>query len=85
MNILVILASFNGVKYIEEQINSILTQEYVNVTLFIFDDGSNDGSFELLLSKFEYVFAEQLFKKISVTAIKIFLFVNLFIIIFIFK
>jgi len=41
--------------------------------------------FELLLSKFEYVFAEQLLRKISVTAIKIFLFVNLFIIIFIFK
>ena len=54
MNILVILASFNGLKYIEEQINSILTQEYVNVTLFIFDDGSNDGSFELLLSKFSF-------------------------------
>jgi len=54
MNILVILASFNGLKYIEEQINSILTQENVNVTLFIFDDGSNDGTFELLLSKFSF-------------------------------
>lgn len=50
--ILVILASYNGVKYIEEQISSILTQEDVNITLFVFDDGSNDGTIELLVSKF---------------------------------
>ena len=52
MNFLVILASFNGVKYIEEQISSILTQEDVNITFFVFDDGSNDGTIELLVSKF---------------------------------
>lgn len=52
MNFLVILASFNGVKYIEEQIFSILTQEDVNITLFVFDDGSNDGTIDLLFSKF---------------------------------
>lgn len=52
MNFLVILASFNGVKYIEEQISSILTQEDVNVTLLVFDDGSNDGTIDLLFSKF---------------------------------
>ena len=49
--ILVILASYNGVKYLEEQINSILTQEDVNITLFVFDDGSIDGTIELLISK----------------------------------
>lgn len=52
MNFLVILASFNGVKYIEEQISSILTQEDVNITLLVFDDGSTDGTIDLLLSKF---------------------------------
>lgn len=52
MNFLVILASFNGVKYIEEQIFSILTQEDVNVTIFVFDDGSTDGTIDLLYSKF---------------------------------
>lgn len=52
MNILVILASFNGVRYIEEQINSILNQEDVDVSLFVFDDGSSDGTIELLFSKF---------------------------------
>ena len=52
MNFLVILASFNGVKYIEEQISSILSQLDVNITLFVFDDGSYDGTINLLFSKF---------------------------------
>ena len=52
MNILIILASYNGVKYIEEQVDSILNQEGVNVTLLVFDDGSNDGTIDLLFSKF---------------------------------
>ena len=52
--ILVILASYNGVKYIEEQINSILTQVDVNITLFVFDDCSIDGTIELLISKLSF-------------------------------
>jgi rhamnosyltransferase len=52
LKVLVILASYNGVKYIEEQINSIIQQEDVNLTLWVFDDGSNDGAIELLVSKF---------------------------------
>lgn len=52
MNILVILATFNGRKYIEQQIFSILTQEDVSITLFVFDDGSNDGTIDFLFSKF---------------------------------
>lgn len=55
MNFLVILAAFNGVKYIEEQIVSILSQEDVNVTLWVFDDCSKDGTFELLVSKFSQI------------------------------
>lgn len=55
MNFLVILAAFNGVKYIEEQIKSILSQEDVNITLWVFDDGSNDGTLELLVSKFSQI------------------------------
>lgn len=52
---LVILAAFNGLKYIEEQIKSILSQEDVNITLWVFDDGSNDGTLELLVSKFSQI------------------------------
>lgn len=50
MNILIILASYNGVKYIKEQVDSILNQEGVNVTLKIFDDGSKDGTVDLVSS-----------------------------------
>lgn len=57
MKVLVILASYNGVKYIEEQIDSIIAQMGVNVTLKIFDDCSNDGTIELVstLKKYEQV------------------------------
>lgn len=50
MNILIILASHNGVKYIKEQVDSILNQEGVYVTLKIFDDGSKDGTVDLVSS-----------------------------------
>lgn len=50
MNILIILASYNGVKYIEEQVDSILNQEGVNVTLKVFDDRSKDGTVDLVSS-----------------------------------
>lgn len=52
MNILIILASFNGVKYIKQQIDSIISQEGVNIDLKIFDDGSTDGTVELISSIF---------------------------------
>lgn len=52
MNFLVILASYNGVKYIEEQLNSILNQQDVNVTILVFDDCSKDGTIDLLNSKY---------------------------------
>lgn len=52
MNILVVLASYNGIKYIKEQIDSILTQEGVNVSLNIYDDCSNDGTLEFIVSEY---------------------------------
>ncbi|MDK2091369.1 glycosyltransferase [Aliarcobacter butzleri] len=44
----VLLASYNGVKYIKEQIDSILNQKEVDVTIFISDDLSTDGTLEYL-------------------------------------
>lgn len=38
----VILASYNGARYIEEQINSILNQVNCQVHVYVFDDGSTD-------------------------------------------
>lgn len=50
MKVLIILASYNGVRYIEEQIDSILKQNGVDSSLFIFDDGSSDGTLDLVNS-----------------------------------
>ena len=44
----VMLSSYNGEKYIAEQIDSILRQTGVSVTLAIRDDGSSDGTGEIL-------------------------------------
>ena len=46
--ILVLLSSYNGEKYIEEQIDSLLKQEEVEVSILVRDDGSNDGTIKIL-------------------------------------
>ena len=43
---LVLLAAYNGMKWLEEQVESILNQKDVLVTLLISVDGSSDGSEE---------------------------------------
>ena len=44
----VIIASYNHEKYIEASIASVAAQTYRNVELLVVDDGSSDGSVELL-------------------------------------
>lgn len=44
----VLLATYNGEKYIKEQIESILNQTYKNIQLIISDDCSTDGTREIL-------------------------------------
>lgn len=44
----VLMATYNGEKYLEEQINSILNQTYQNIRLIISDDCSKDGTKEIL-------------------------------------
>lgn len=50
MKILVILASYNGAKYIKEQIDSILNQSDVTVEIKIFDDVSKDDTIKVIES-----------------------------------
>jgi glycosyltransferase involved in cell wall biosynthesis len=38
----VLMSTFNGVEYLNEQVESILTQKGVDITLYIRDDGSTD-------------------------------------------
>ena len=49
--VLVLLAAHNGAKWIEEQVESILSQQGVEVTLVIGDDVSSDGTRERLLTR----------------------------------
>ena len=44
----ILLATYNGEKYIKEQIDSILNQTYKNIKLIISDDCSTDNTTEIL-------------------------------------
>ena len=47
-NVAVLMATYNGEKFLAEQIESILGQASVNVYLYIRDDHSSDGTIELI-------------------------------------
>lgn len=44
----VLLSSYNGEKYIEEQIISVMCQKNIDVSLYIRDDGSTDKTIEII-------------------------------------
>ena len=44
----VLLSTYNGEKYIKEQIESIIKQEEVEISLLVRDDGSTDKTIEIL-------------------------------------
>ena len=43
------LCTFNGLNHLPDQMQSILGQDYQNLEIVIVDDGSTDGTYELLL------------------------------------
>ena len=43
----VLMSTYNGEKYVKEQIESILNQKNVELTLLIRDDGSSDGKYDI--------------------------------------
>jgi len=49
-NVCILLSTYNGIRYIDEQIKSVLSQSDVNLNIFIRDDGSTD---ELFLKQLE--------------------------------
>ena len=44
----ILLTTYNGEKYLKEQIDSILNQTYQNIQLIISDDCSKDSTREIL-------------------------------------
>ena len=55
----IVMATYNGEKYIKQQIESILGSNYTDWSLFIFDDGSTDATIEIAKS-FESKFPERI-------------------------
>lgn len=54
----VLLATYNGERFLREQIESILAQDYENLTVLARDDGSSDSTADILLS-YEREFPER--------------------------
>lgn len=46
----ILLATYNGHKYIKEQLDSLLAQTYPNITIYIRDDGSTDDTVAFIKS-----------------------------------
>lgn len=46
--IVIIMATYNGEKYIEEQLQSIVNQTYKNWRMYIHDDGSTDNTVRII-------------------------------------
>lgn len=44
----ILLSTYNGEKYLRAQLNTILSQEDVDITVFVRDDGSQDGTVNIL-------------------------------------
>ncbi|BCN32221.1 glycosyltransferase family 2 protein [Anaeromicropila herbilytica] len=44
----VLMSTYNGEKYLREQLDSILQQDHKNITLLIRDDGSSDSTLSIL-------------------------------------
>ena len=46
--VVILMSTYNGEKYIAEQLESLLNQTYPNIKIFIRDDGSKDRTIEII-------------------------------------
>lgn len=56
----ILVSTYNGMKYLREQIESLLNQNYGNYEIHIRDDGSQDGTVELI-KQYEKKYPDKLF------------------------
>tara|TARA_B100000242_G_C43022816_1_gene476079 strand:- start:634 stop:1560 length:927 start_codon:yes stop_codon:yes gene_type:complete len=52
-NVAIILGYYNGINFIEEQLNSIFQQTHKNIFTFIFNDDPNDRHIEQLINNYK--------------------------------
>jgi glycosyltransferase involved in cell wall biosynthesis len=48
MTVQILLSTYNGVKYLRPLVDSLLAQDYPNLEILVRDDGSDDGTLDLL-------------------------------------
>ena len=60
VSVAICLATYNGEKYLEKQIDSIVSQSVSSWTLFIRDDGSTDGT-QKIIKKFAKKYPQKVF------------------------
>lgn len=58
-NVCVMMSTYNGEKYIEDQLNSILNQQGVKAVIYIRDDGSTDDTLSII-DKYVTSFPDQI-------------------------
>ena len=44
----IIIATYNGEKFLEAQLESVIHQTYTNIEIIVLDDGSTDNSWEVI-------------------------------------
>ena len=44
----IVMSTYNGEKFLREQLDSLLNQKYQNCEIFVSDDCSKDGTVEIL-------------------------------------
>ena len=57
----ILMATYNGERYISEQLDSLLSQTYTNWELFVHDDGSNDKTLDIISD-----YAEKYSEKVTI-------------------
>lgn len=63
----ILMATYNGSKYLEEQLNSIIKQDYTNWKLIVSDDHSTDETIEIL-QKYEQQYPDKIELLLNKTA-----------------
>ena len=48
MKLIVLMSTYNGEKYLKDQLNSLVTQELLPDQILIRDDGSSDSTLDIL-------------------------------------
>ena len=48
MKVCILLSTYNGEKYLEEQLESLIKQENVEIDILVRDDGSSDNTHNIL-------------------------------------